>query len=138
MKNHFNSLFDPSHRWWTISFFFASLLMIFFSFRIGISGNLPSNVLLFFGMTLFFVSMVHPWQDWKNYVIMVGIFAGIILLLGVMIYLIDTQDQSQIDLEKWITSIINFFCLPAVVVGILGALLMKGKGKSYLDITNCF
>jgi hypothetical protein len=137
MKNHFNTLFNPSHRWWTISFFFVSLLMIFSSFRIGISGNLPSNVLLFFGITLFFVSVVHPWQNWKNYVIMVGLFAGTALLLWMMFYLTDNQGQSQIDLEKWIASISYFVCLPGVVVGILGALLLMGKGKSYLDVINC-
>ena len=127
MKTHFISLFNSAHRWWTISFFLASIILIIASLLIGINDNLPGFVMLFVGMIFLIFAMVHPWRDVVNYVILIGVCLGIILLMIVAIgFLKDIGkniDKTEHIGEAIIMGLFFFICVPGIVVGIIGAII---------------
>jgi len=127
MKTHFISLFDSAHRWWTISFFLASIVLIIASMLMGINDNLPGFGMLFVGMIFLFFAIVHPWRDVVNYVILIGVCLGIILLIIVGIgFLKDIGkniDKTEHIGEAIIMGLFFFICLPGIVVGIIGAII---------------
>jgi hypothetical protein len=133
MKKHFISLFDASNRWRTISYFLASALLITASLIVGIADNLFGIAMLFGGIIFLFFSLLHPWKKWKNYAIMAGIFAGIIVLtMAVTIILGLTGNEKYIN-EAWVIIIVCFICIPGIIVGITGAILHRKRNRPDLD-----
>jgi hypothetical protein len=126
MKRHFISLFDPVHRWWTMSFFIASIILIVTSILVSID-NTPGFAILFVGMIILFFAIVHPWRDVSNYVILISVCIGIILLLIVVIgFIKDTGNdigKTEYFGETIIMGLFFFICLPGIVVGIIGSII---------------
>lgn len=123
MKTHLLSLFDRSHRILTISLLTVALILIIGSQVVGTTDNMPGLVMLFVGTILLFFSLLHPWKKAKNYGILAGICIGLIILGYLAIILL-----SVLHLERFISEGIAmitafFFCLPGIVVGIIGSII---------------
>jgi heme/copper-type cytochrome/quinol oxidase subunit 4 len=130
MKKHFKTLFDPAHRWRTIIFFFLAAVLITAAFLVTISDNLPGIALLYAGVVFLFLTFVHPWKKAKSYAILVGICAGILVLIfvGLQIYAsialapgeIAHPGKAQEAFEGIFFLIVMFFCIPGIIVGLVG------------------
>jgi hypothetical protein len=135
MKSHFISLFDPSHRWITMSYFIASIILITLSQIIGTTDNIPGLLALFVGMILLFFAFVHPWRNRRNYIVMASLFSGFLVLLFLtMVVLAETGNAKYIDqyLGEAAGIIITFLiCIPGITVGILGNIYLKRMNKSH-------
>ena len=139
MKKHFLSLFDPAHRWWTISFFLAAVLLIIAAMVVGISDNPPGIALFYSGMILLFLALVHPWRKWENYAILAGVCAGIILLVFVVLHIYaaifitpgvpNTPTATENVIEAFLFILILFICVPGIIVGIFGAIFRAIRRK---------
>jgi hypothetical protein len=127
MKKHVLSLFDASHRWWTLSFFLASSVLIITSMLLGINDNPPGFAMLFVGMIFLFFALVHPWRHVSNYVILIGICFGIILLILVGIGILKDIDTGKTDHngDAIVMGLFFLVCLPGIVVGIIGSIICR-------------
>lgn len=129
MKSHFLSLFDRAHRIWTISLFSAALILITGSQIVGTTDNIPGLLMLFIGIILLFFCILHPWRKARNYGILAGICGGIIILGYLAIILL-----SALHLEKYINEGIVMitaflFCLPGIIVGMIGSIICAFRQK---------
>ena len=131
MKKHLISLFDPEHRWWTMSFFLVSLALIIVSVSVGINENFPGLAMLFAGMVFLFFGMVHPWRVVANYVILTGVCFGIILLILLGIGILKDIHIGKINnnFDGIVMSLFFLICLPGIVVGIIGAIICPFLNK---------
>lgn len=129
MKNHFLSLFDPVHRWWTISFFLASVILFIFALLVGITDNFPGIGILLGAVICLFLTVLHPWRKWENYAIMAGIFCAIIFLIWVTIHILASTDYAKFLSEALIMIIIFFICIPGIILGILGSIFWAIRNK---------
>ena len=129
MKKHFLSLFDPSHRWWTISFFLASVLLIIISQIMGTTDNLPGIAMLLFGMVCLFFALLHPWRKSKNYAILAGVLFGLILLTFLAIFILSSVHKTEHISEAIVMGFIGLFCIPGIVAGITGILFWSNREK---------
>jgi hypothetical protein len=129
MKKHFLSLFDPAHRWYTISFFVASIMLIFAAQAVGITDNLPGIVLLLAGMILIFFALIHPWRDPRNYGILVGVCFGLILLTFLVIYILAALHMDKYISEGIVMGFIGLICIPGILSGIIGAIIWSIRKK---------
>jgi hypothetical protein len=127
MKKHFLSLFDPSHRWFTISFFLSSVLLIIGSQVVGISDNLPGIAMLLGGMIFFFFTFLHPWRKSMNYGILTGVCFGLILVTFLGIYLLSALHKDEYISEGVVMSFIGLICIPGIVTGIIGAIIWANR-----------
>ncbi|MGD0340543.1 MAG: hypothetical protein ABSA76_02385 [Bacteroidales bacterium] len=129
MKKHFISLFDPSHRWWTIFFFALAILMIIASQLVGISDNLPGIAILLIGVILLFFAMLHTWRKWQNYLILIVVCVGILALEGLGIRILARLNKTEY-INEGIGMIVAFFiCLPGILAGIIGAIICAAREK---------
>jgi hypothetical protein len=123
MKKHILSLFDPAHRWWTLSLFLASVLLILAANFVGINDNLPGIVILYSGIIFLFFTLLHPWTKWKNYAILIAICIGIMFLEWLGIHILDSLNKTE-HISEAVTMIIAFFiCLPGIMAGIIGIII---------------
>jgi hypothetical protein len=83
--------------------------------------------MIFGGIFFLFFSLLHPWRKRKNYAILAGIFAGIIVLTVVVITILAQTGNSQYIKEGWVIVIICFICIPGIIVGIIGTILHRKK-----------
>jgi drug/metabolite transporter (DMT)-like permease len=129
MKKHLLSLFDPSQRWRTISFFLASALLIIVSQMVGITDNLPGIALLLSGMICLFYALLHPWRKSKNYAILSGVLFGLILLTFLVIFILSTVHKTEYLSEAIVMGFIGLICIPGIVAGIIGILFWSNRAK---------
>jgi hypothetical protein len=129
MKKHLLSLFDPSHRWRTISFLLASALLITASQIVGTTDNLPGIVMLLAGMTCLLFAMLHPWRKSKNYAILAGVLSGLILLTFLAIFILSTVHKTEYLSEAIVMGFIGLICIPGIVAGITGILFWANREK---------
>jgi hypothetical protein len=123
MIKHILSLFDPSHRWWTIAFFFASIVLIITSMLVGIGDNLPGFSMLFIGMIFLFFTVVHPWRKSMDYGILGMVCVGIILFIVVGIGILMAIGKTEYISEAIVMGLFFLICLPGIVVSILGSII---------------
>ena len=115
MKRHFLSLLNPRHRWLTISFSLASVLL-FIACALKVRGIVPNPTQTFLvgGMVFLFFALLHPWREYKYYFILAGVCAGILILQFVLL---------EKDIGNFLAIIlIAFICVSGIVVGILGSI----------------
>ena len=129
MKKHVLSLFDPSHRWWTISFFLVSALLIIVSQIMGTTDNLPGIAMLLSGMICIFFALLHPWRKSKNYAILAGVLFGLILLTFLAIFILSSVDKTEYISEAIVMGFIGLICIPGIVAGITGILFWSNREK---------
>jgi hypothetical protein len=129
MKKHFNSLFDPVHRLWTISIFLCSAVLIVTSVIIGINDNPPGIVMFLTGIILLFFTLLHPWRKAKNYLILSGLCIGILVLEYLGIHMLDRLGKAEYISEGVAMGVAFVFCLPGFLVGIIGALICAFRKK---------
>ena len=129
MKKHVLSLFDPAHRWWTISFSLAFVLLIIASQIVGTTDNLPGIAMLLGGMICLFFTLLHPWRKSKNYGILAGVLAGLILLTFLAIYILSSVHKTEYISEAIVMGFIGLICFPGIVVGIIGTIFWSNRGK---------
>jgi len=129
MKNHFISLFDPAHRWWTISIFLFSVALLVTSVIVGINDNPPGIVMFLTGIILLFFALLHPWRKVKNYLILSGVCVGILVLEYLGINLLDRLGKTEYISEGVAMGVAFVFCLPGFLVGIIGALICAVRKK---------
>ena len=122
MKKHLLSLVDPSNRWLTLSLFISAVLFIVASQIVGITDNLPGILLLFFGVIILFFSFVHTWHKSANYAKLSAVSVGVGVLTFATIYLLATLKLDKYISEAVVMIIIFLFCLPGIVVGIIGTI----------------
>jgi hypothetical protein len=122
MKNHFSSLFEPSHRQQTILYFIISVVLIVASEIAGLTDNLIGIAALLTGVCFLFYTLLHTWKRGRSYAIMAWIFAGIILLTLAVIYLLSILGYEQYLSRGVVMFIMFLICLPGIIVGILGAI----------------
>jgi succinate-acetate transporter protein len=127
MKKHFLSLFEPFHRWFTISFFLAAVLLIIGSQVVGITDNLPGIAMLLGGMVFLFFALLNPWRNSKNYGILTGICFGLILLTFLVIYIMAALHLDKYISEGVVMTFIGLICIPGIVTGIIGAIIWAAR-----------
>jgi hypothetical protein len=127
MKKHFLSLVDHSHRWYTISFFLCSVILVIASGVVGITDNLPGIAMLLGGMVFLFFTFLHPWRQSKNYGILTGLCFGLILLTFLVIYVLAALHQDKYISEGIVMGFIGLICVPGIVTGIIGAIIQANK-----------
>jgi hypothetical protein len=129
MKTHLLSLFDPAHRWWTLSFFLISVLLIIASQIVGTTDNLPGIAMLLGGMICLFFALLHPWRKPKNYAILAGVCSGLILLTFLAIYILSAIHKTEYISEGIVMGFIGLICFPGIVTGIIGTIFWSNRGK---------
>ena len=123
MKKHVLSLFDPAHRWYTISFIIAAILLIFASQAVGITDNLPGIAMLLAGMVFIFFALIHSWRESRNYGILAGVCAGLILLTFLVIHILSALHLDKYISEGIVMGFIGLICIPGILSGIIGAII---------------
>lgn len=129
MKNHFSSLLDPSHRWFTISFFLASVLLIIASQVVGTTDNLPGISMLLLGMVFLFYTIINPWRKPANYGILAGVCLGLIALTFLVIYLLSAVHKTEYISEGMVMGFIGLICIPGFVAGVSGIVFWASRKK---------
>jgi hypothetical protein len=129
MKKHFLSMFDPAHRRWTITFFSIAVLLIIAAQLVGIADNLPGIAMLLGGMIFLFFSILHPWRKVENYAILTGVCIGVILLILLGIYILSLLNKTEYISEAFTMILIFLFCVPGIMVGIIGAIFWSVRKK---------
>jgi hypothetical protein len=123
MRSHLLSLFDRGHRIWTISLLLAAVILITGSQIVGTTDNLPGLTMLFAGVILLFFSVLHPWRNAKNYGILAAICGGLIILGFLAIILLSALHLQRFISEGIAMVTLFLFCLPGIIVGIIGSFL---------------
>jgi hypothetical protein len=129
MKKHFQLLFDPAHRWFTLSFFLAAVLLIIASQVVGISDNLPGIAMVMGGMVLLFFALLHPWRKSQNYGILAGACVGLIVLTFLVIYILAALHKDEYISEGVVMGFIGLICIPGILAGIIGAIIWAVRKK---------
>jgi hypothetical protein len=129
MKKHFISLFDAQHQKRTIYLFIVAVLFIIVSLLAGISDNLPMIGMLLTGIILLFFAMLHPWERAGNYGILAGVCIGILLLEWLGIHILDRMHKAEYISEGIAMGVAFLFCLPGILVGIIGAIICAVRKK---------
>jgi apolipoprotein N-acyltransferase len=129
MKNHFISLFAVDHRRETIILFVIAALFIIISSLVGISDNLPMIAMLLTGIILLFFTVLHPWERAGNYGILAGVCIGILLLEWFGIHILDRMQKTEYISEGIAMGVAFLFCLPGILVGIIGAIICAVRKK---------
>ena len=129
MKKYVLSLLDPAHRWYTISFFLASVLLIIASQVVGITDNLPGIAMLLGGMVLLFFALLNPLRKSQNYGILAGVCAGLILLTFLTIHFLSALHKDEYISEAVVMGFIGLICVPGIMAGILGAIYWAARKK---------
>jgi len=129
LKKHLTSLIAPSNFRWTIILLVSSALLIIGSQIIGITDNLPGIAMLFTGTILLFFSLLHPWRQTINYIILAAVSLGITVLIFLGIFILSSLHLDKYISEAFVMITIFLFCLPGLVVGIIGILLCAKKKK---------
>jgi hypothetical protein len=129
MKNHFQSLFDSTNRWRTISFFVSAILLIVVAALVGISDNLPGILLLLGGMIILFFSFLHIWRKVENYAMLIGVCVGIIILVLLGIQILVWLKKTEYISEAVVMIIAFLICLPGILTGIIGSIINSFRKK---------
>jgi hypothetical protein len=129
MKKHFLTMFDAAHRVVTTVLFLVSIAMIVAAVLIGTRDN-PPGILVFFGGILFlFMAFLHPWRKWENYALLIGLCSFIILLTWMAIRFFVFLGKPSFVNEGVVMILILFFCVPGILVGIIGTLYWAFRKK---------
>jgi hypothetical protein len=129
MKKHLLSLFDPSHRNRTIVLITTALVLIIASQFVGITDNLPGILMLLTGIILLFFSILHPWRKVENYAKLIGVCLGVIVLVMGSIYILSLLHKTQYISEGVTMAIIFIFCVPGILVGVIGTIYLSIRNK---------
>ena len=121
IKKHFKSLLDPAHRWFTMLFFLAFIILVITSQVIGTTDNLPGIAALLGGMVSFFFALTNPWRNTTYYAIMAGVCLGLIALTFLAILLFSALHKTEYLSEGIVMGFTGLICLPGIVAGISGA-----------------
>ena len=121
MKTHFLALFNIENRKKTLIYLLSSIVLIVASLIVGISDNLPGIVMLGVGMICFYYSFVHIWTESGNFVRLIYVSIGIVLLQILVIYIFGWMNKTQYLSEGWIMGIFFLICIPLLLVGVFGA-----------------
>jgi succinate-acetate transporter protein len=129
MKNHFLSLFDSSHRWWTLSLFLGSVLLIIGSQIEGTTDNLPGIAMLLGGMIALFFAFLHPWRETANYGILAGVSFGLIMVTFLAIQIMSALKMTEYLSEAVVMIFIGLLCVPGILAGLIGAIICATRKK---------
>ena len=129
MKKHFQLLFDPAHRWMTLSFFLAAVLLIIASQVVGTTDNLPGIAMLICGMIFLFFALLHPWRKSQNYGILAGVCVGLIVLTFLGISILAALHKDKYISEAVVMGFIGLICIPGILAGIIGAIIWAVRNK---------
>ncbi|MEI8006629.1 MAG: hypothetical protein WCI48_10510 [Bacteroidota bacterium] len=129
MKKHFQALLDKSHRWYTLSFFLAAIILVIGSQLVGTTDNIPGLALLLGGMVALNFALTNPWGKATNFAVMAGVCLGLIALTFLVIYILSLLHQTQYLSEGIVMGFIGLICLPGIVAGISGAVFWASRGK---------
>lgn len=65
----------------------------------------------------------HPWKKAVNYVILVGVCIGILLLVWLGITILDKTNKGENINDSIAEGVVFFICIPGIMVGIIGAII---------------
>ena len=130
MTRYLHTLFDPGHRWKTISFFVLGVLLIVAAQLVGIADNAPGLVLLYAGIIFLFLTFIHHWRKPSSYGIMAGICAAVIAVTVIVVHIYaasacrpgEVAAPSKADgiMEAIVMTITLFLCAPGILIGLAG------------------
>jgi hypothetical protein len=129
MKKHFQSLFASMHRKRTIFLAALAFLMIVSSQLVGITDNLPGISLLLGGMVCLFFAVLHPWDKSTTYGLLAGFSFSLILLTFLIIYVLAALKMTEYLSEAVVFIIFGLFCIPGIIVGLIGAMYWGFRKK---------
>jgi uncharacterized membrane protein len=112
MKNHFVTLFDPTHKKTTVILIIIALLLIAVSLIWGLTDNLPAIAMIFAGIIVFCFSIIHPWKNTTYYATLVAACGTILPLVW----------GSQ-TLGEFIDYFIGVICAAGILTGIIGIII---------------
>lgn len=129
LKSHFTSLFDTSHIKTTVILLVPALFLITGAQIIGINENFRAVVMLFTGIVLLFLSLIHPWREIKNYAFFAAGSLGTIYLLYLVTIALSALHFKRNISEDSMMKIYFLFCVPGIVAGIIGIFYCLLKKK---------
>jgi len=71
----------------------------------------------------------HPWKKASNYVILIGVCIGILLLEWLGITILDKMNKGEYINDSISEGVIFFICIPGILVGIIGAIICAVRKK---------
>lgn len=129
IKNQLITILDSSHLRLTIILLVSSVLLITGSQITGTTDNLPGLAMLFLGVILLFFSFLHPWRDIKKYAKLFAVCLGIIILVLLCIFILAALHLDKYISEGLVMITILLFCLPGIVVSIIGIIIFASSKK---------
>jgi hypothetical protein len=121
MKTHFLALFNIENRKKTLAYLLSSIVLIIASLIVGISDNLPGIVMLGAGIICFYYSFVHIWKKSRNFVLLIYVSIGIVLLQILIMNIFGWVHKTQYLSEGLLMGIFFLICIPLLLVGVFGA-----------------
>ena len=133
MKKYFSILFNPQNRNITLGLLLTGAVFVMVATSIGISDNAPGIILLFIGLVLLMLALVHFWRKERSYLILLVVcFAGGILF-AILHNLLDALATKVADITflAWLAEVSSaasfiiavMICPVGVLLGFFGAIL---------------
>jgi hypothetical protein len=127
MNTHFQTLFNDENRKKTLFYLLSSIVLIIGSQIVGVSDNPIGTAMIGVGVIWFYYSFVYIWKKSTNFVRLIFISLGLMLLqflaINIMVWLKKTQYLS----EGLFMGIFFLICVPLLLVGAFGAFSRRTK-----------
>lgn len=127
MKTHFLTLFSIENRKKTLFYFLSSIILIIASLIVGIGDNLLGISMLSLGLIWLYYSFVHIWKISRNFVRLIFISLGLMLLEFLAINILSWLQKTQYLSEGLFLGIFFLICTPLLIVGIYGTYSRRTK-----------
>jgi hypothetical protein len=127
MKTHFLILFSIENRKKTLFYLLSSFALIIASQIVGVSDNPIGIVMIGVGVIWFYYSFVHVWKKSTNFVRLIFISIGLMLLEFLSINILGWLQKTQYLSEGLLMGIFFLICIPLLLVGAFGAFSRRRK-----------
>ncbi|MDD2305291.1 MAG: hypothetical protein PHP53_11390 [Prolixibacteraceae bacterium] len=121
MKTHFLTLFNIENRKKTLFYLLSSVVLVIASQIVGISDNPIGIAMIGVGVIWFYYSFVHIWKKSTNFVRLIFISLGLMLLEFLAINVLGWLEKMQYLNEGLLMGIFFLICIPMLLVGAFGA-----------------
>lgn len=71
----------------------------------------------------------QPWKKASNYVILIGVCIGVLLLEWLVITILDKMNKGEYINDSVAEGVVFFICIPGILIGIIGAIIYAVRKK---------
>ncbi|MEI7421310.1 MAG: hypothetical protein WCK18_04420 [Prolixibacteraceae bacterium] len=121
MKTHFLALFNIENRKKTLTFLISSIILIIASIIVGINDNPLGIAMIGIGIICFYYSFLHTWNKAGNFVRLIYLSLGLMLLLLLVIITFASLHKTEYLSEGLLMGIFLLICIPLILIGLFGA-----------------